>query len=56
MTQRNQSPLFVVLQDGFERVLRILENETFEFVVKGERLKSTIAEAVLISPIVYDRL
>jgi hypothetical protein len=46
----------VVFNDVFERVLKILENETFEFVLNDETVKSRIAEAVMISPIVYDRL
>jgi hypothetical protein len=45
----NASPMFVTLQDGLERLFEVMQSDDFYFVVNGEQLKSTIANAVLIS-------
>jgi hypothetical protein len=50
------SPFFVTLTDGIDRLFEVLRNEEFIFVVKGEELKVTIAEAVLISSKVHKNL
>jgi hypothetical protein len=52
----NISPLFLTLQDGLERLFEVIQSEQFEFIVNGEELKITIAEAVLISPTIHQRL
>jgi hypothetical protein len=46
----------VTLQNGLERLLEVLQSENFFSFANGEELKSTIAEAVLISPTVHERL
>jgi hypothetical protein len=48
------SQFFALLQDGFDRMLAVVQSERFEFIVKGERFSSTLAEAVLLSPKVYE--
>jgi hypothetical protein len=40
----------VAFQDGFERLLKGIESEEFVFIVNGESLKSTVFEAIFISP------
>jgi hypothetical protein len=50
------SPFHAILQDGIDRLLELVPNEEFTFIVKGERLKTTLCEAVLISPIISERL
>jgi hypothetical protein len=50
------SPFHAILQDGIDRLLELIPNEEFTFVVNGERLKTTLSEAVLISPIISERL
>jgi hypothetical protein len=50
------SPFHTVLQNGIDRLLEIISPEEFEFIVKGEHLKSTLLEAVLISPIISESL
>jgi hypothetical protein len=50
------SPFHTILQDGIDRLLELVPNEEFTFIVKGEELKTTLSEAVLISPIISERL
>jgi hypothetical protein len=50
------SPFFVTLKDGIDRLFEVLQDEEFIFVVKGEELKLTIAESVLISSKVQENL
>jgi hypothetical protein len=50
------SPFHAVLHDGIDRLFELLQPENFTFVVKGETLKSTLAEAVLISPTICEGL
>ena len=52
----NLSPLLVTIEDGLERLLGIIDTEDFIFYVNGEKVKSTIAEAVLISPKIHKNL
>jgi hypothetical protein len=52
----NCSPLFVTLQNGFERLMEIVPKESFAFFVKDEEIKSTVAEAVLISRRIHENL
>jgi hypothetical protein len=52
----DHSPLFATFQDGFERLLEIAPSEKFFFVVNGESVESTVAQAILISPKVHERL
>jgi hypothetical protein len=42
------SPFHAILQDGIHRLLEVIPNEEFTFIVKGEELKITLFEAVLI--------
>jgi hypothetical protein len=44
------------LKDGIDRLLELVPCEEFTFIVKGESLKTTLSEAVLISPIPCERL
>jgi hypothetical protein len=46
------SPFDVILQDRLEKMFEVEKNDDFRFVVNGEVLESTLADAVLISPIV----
>jgi hypothetical protein len=46
----NVSPVLVALQDGLERLFEVIQSDDFSFLVNGEQIKSTIAEAALISP------
>jgi hypothetical protein len=50
------SPLHAILQDGLDRMLDIVKTDDFTFIVNGESFKSTIAEAILISPKVHEML
>jgi hypothetical protein len=50
------SPFHAILQDGIDRLLELIPNEEFTFIVKGEEWKITLFEAVLISPIISERL
>jgi hypothetical protein len=50
------SPFHAILQDGIDRLLELIPNEEFTFIVKGEELKITLFGAVLISPILSERL
>jgi hypothetical protein len=49
----NASPVLVALQDGLERLFEAVQSDEFSFVVNGEEMKSTIAEAFLISPTIH---
>jgi hypothetical protein len=51
-----QSPLFVALQDGFQRLLEGVESDEFQFIVNGHCLKSTVFEAILISSRIHENL
>jgi hypothetical protein len=51
-----QSPLFITLQNGLERLLEVLQTDEFMFIVNGESQKSTVLEAVLISPKIHENL
>jgi hypothetical protein len=50
------TPFCVILEDGLERLFYFLKGDVFTFVVNGESLESTVAEAVLLSPNVYESL
>jgi hypothetical protein len=50
------SKFYALLQDGLERMLSVVKSDEFEVVVKGESFTTTLAEAVLISPKVYELL
>jgi hypothetical protein len=50
------APFHAILQDGIDRLLELLPNEEFTFIVNGEHLKTTLSEAVLISPIISECL
>jgi hypothetical protein len=50
------SSFHAILQDGFDRLLELIPSDEFTFIVKGEELKITLFEAVLISPIISERL
>jgi hypothetical protein len=45
-----------ILQDGIDRLLELIPNEEFTFVVNSEQLKTTLSEAVSISPLISERL
>jgi hypothetical protein len=50
------SKFYGLLQDGLARMLSIVKSDKFEIVVKGEIFETTLAEAVLISPKIYELL
>jgi hypothetical protein len=50
------SPLFVTLKDGLQRLCDAINSEEFVFIVKDGELKSTVAEAALISSKVHENL
>jgi hypothetical protein len=50
------SPFHAVVHDGIDRLLEFFQDESFSFIVKGEETKLTLAEAVLISPNICERL
>jgi hypothetical protein len=50
------SPLFMTLKDGLQRAFEVFQSDEFVFIVKGEQLKSTMAEAVLISSKVHENV
>jgi hypothetical protein len=43
-------PFHAIVEDGLDRVFNILGSAEFTFYVKGSKVKSTIGEAVLLSP------
>jgi hypothetical protein len=45
-----------MMKDGLGRLLETFGHESFTFVVKNRNMKSTLAEALLISPAVYAEL
>jgi hypothetical protein len=47
------SLLTEMMKDGLSRILDVFRQEEFIFVVNGRRIRSTFAEALLISPAVY---
>jgi hypothetical protein len=50
------SPLYAILEDGLERLFEIAKSDVFTFYVNGKVLESTVAEAVFLSPIIYESL
>jgi hypothetical protein len=50
------SPFHAVLHGGIDRLFELLQPEDFTFTIRGEAFKSTLAEAVLISPMISERL
>jgi hypothetical protein len=46
----------VALHNGFDRLMTIGNSDEFVFVVNGETVKSTVQEAVLLSPAISERL
>jgi hypothetical protein len=44
----SSSSFFVALQDGYDRILSVVENDAFLFVVNGESEKTPVIDAVLI--------
>jgi hypothetical protein len=50
------STFFALLQDGLTRMLSVVKSDKFEVVLNGESFETTLAEAVLISPKVYELL
>jgi hypothetical protein len=50
------SPFYAILQDEIDRLFELLPCEEFTFIVKGESLKTTLSEAILISPMISERL
>jgi hypothetical protein len=50
------STFYALLQDGLTRMLSVVKSDKFELVVNGESFETTLAEAVLISPKVYELL
>jgi hypothetical protein len=49
------SLLSEMMKDGWSRFLDVFGEDAFIFVVNGQSIKSTFAEALLISPRVYSR-
>jgi hypothetical protein len=52
----NCSLLYAIIEDGLGRMLEIVKSDDFLFDVNGQTFASTLAEAVLISPKVYQSL
>jgi hypothetical protein len=50
------SPLYAILEDGLERLFDIVKSDVFMFSINGKVLESTVAEAVLLSPTIYESL
>jgi hypothetical protein len=50
------SPFIVTLQNGYERMISVVKNELFVFVVNGESMESNVADAVLVSTRVHETL
>jgi hypothetical protein len=50
------SPFIITLRDGDQRILSVVKNESFVFVVNGEGVQSNAIDAVLISRKVHDNL
>jgi hypothetical protein len=50
------STFYALLQDGLTRMLSVMKSDNFEVVVNGESFETTLAEAVLISPKIYELL
>jgi hypothetical protein len=50
------SPLYAILQSSMDRLLAFLKSDSFTFLVNGETLESTVAEAISISPRVFELL
>jgi hypothetical protein len=50
------SPFHAILKDGIDRLPELIPFEEFTFVVKGECFKTTLSEAVLLSPLISERL
>jgi hypothetical protein len=50
----NGLKFYGLLRDGLERMLSVVKTDEFELIVRGERFTTTLAEAVLISPKVYE--
>jgi hypothetical protein len=52
----NGLQFYALLQDGLGRMLSVVKSDKFEVVVKGKSFETTLAEAVLISPKIYELL
>jgi hypothetical protein len=52
----HHSPFIVTLQNGYERMISVVKNESFVFVVNGEDVESNVIDAVLISTKVHESL
>jgi hypothetical protein len=52
----SHSPLFLALQDGFDRLFDVFQSDKFVFRVNGESVNTTVIEAVLISSKVHENL
>jgi hypothetical protein len=50
------SKLYGLLQDGLSRMLSVVKSDKFEIIMTGESFETTVAEAVLISPKIYELL
>jgi hypothetical protein len=50
------SSFHALLHNGIDRLFELIQHEDFTFVVKDQRFKSTLAEAIIISPIISERL
>jgi hypothetical protein len=50
------SLLYAILEDGLSRMLEVVKTDDFTFYLNGQAFASTLAEAVLISPKVYQLL
>jgi hypothetical protein len=48
------SPFYAILYDGQDRMFELVKSDKFTFVINNTEFESTIAEAVLISPLVLN--
>jgi hypothetical protein len=49
-------PFYAIVEDGLNHMLEFMKSDCFTLVLNGEHFESTFAEAVLISPVIYDIL
>jgi hypothetical protein len=50
------SPFYAVLHDGADRLIEFLKKDPFTFAVNGSEFASTVAEAISLSPKIFEAL
>jgi hypothetical protein len=49
-------PFYTIVENGLKHMLDLLKSNTFTLIVNGYHFESTVAEAILILPAVYETL